>query len=73
MYKLRGVRDRLSNRSARLVERQHTNKKAIYKPFPQAVPDRYTIDAEHCVNCGKCTTVCKSDAIELEANLLLGK
>ena len=48
-------------------------RKAIYKPFPQAVPDRYTIDGEHCVKCGKCKKVCKSDAIDLEVEPSLRK
>ena len=33
MYELRGVCDRLSNRSARLVERQHTKKKSDLQAF----------------------------------------
>ncbi len=49
------------------------NRKAIYKPFPQAVPDRYVIDDAHCIKCGKCTKACKSNAIELEANPSLQK
>ncbi len=39
-------------------------RKAIYKPFPQAVPDVYTIDGEHCLKCGKCQEVCKMGAID---------
>ncbi|MGZ4932947.1 MAG: FAD-dependent oxidoreductase [Halobacteriota archaeon] len=49
------------------------NRKAIYKPFPQAVPDRYVIDIENCVKCGKCSKACKSNAIELEAEPSLQK
>ena len=41
-------------------------RKAIYKPFPQAVPDRYVIDINTCIGCGKCVKVCKSDAIDLD-------
>jgi len=41
-------------------------RKAIYKPFPQSVPDVYTIDEENCINCGKCEEVCKMDAIDLK-------
>ena len=29
-------------------------RKAIYSPFPQAVPKRYVIDTEHCIRCYKC-------------------
>jgi heterodisulfide reductase subunit A-like polyferredoxin/coenzyme F420-reducing hydrogenase delta subunit len=49
------------------------NRKAIYKPFPQAVPDKYTIDIEQCIRCGKCVKACKSDAIDLEAKASLRK
>ncbi|MGF7117761.1 ferredoxin:CoB-CoM heterodisulfide reductase subunit HdrA [Methanobacterium oryzae] len=41
-------------------------RKAIYKPFPQSVPDVYTIDEEHCIKCGKCQKVCSMNAINLE-------
>ncbi|MGB9937711.1 MAG: ferredoxin:CoB-CoM heterodisulfide reductase subunit HdrA [Methanobacterium sp.] len=41
-------------------------RKAIYKPFPQSVPDVYTIDDENCIKCGKCVKVCKMDAIDLK-------
>ncbi len=43
-----------------------TMRKAIYKPFAQAVPDVYTIDTENCKKCGKCVKVCKMDAIDLK-------
>ena len=43
-----------------------TFRKAIYKPFAQAVPDVYTIDLENCKNCGKCQDVCRMDAIDLD-------
>jgi len=38
---------------------------AIYIPFPQAIPSKYTIDVEHCIKCGICaaTTVCEPQAI----------
>jgi len=38
-------------------------RKAIYIPFPQAVPLIYTIDLEHCIECYKCVEVCGLDAI----------
>jgi heterodisulfide reductase subunit A len=42
-------------------------RKAIYKPFPQAVPNKYSLDEEYCIKCGKCETVCNTDAINLNA------
>ncbi|UCH02896.1 MAG: hydrogenase iron-sulfur subunit [Candidatus Bathyarchaeota archaeon] len=44
-------------------------RKAIYIPFPQAVPRVYTIDAEHCLYltkgvCKLCERVCKGGAID---------
>ena len=39
-------------------------RKAIYVPFPQAVPLTYTIDSDHCVGCGMCTAVCELEAID---------
>jgi heterodisulfide reductase subunit A len=41
-------------------------RKAIYKPFPQAVPPSYTIDFENCIECGSCVEVCPVDAVNLE-------
>lgn len=41
-------------------------RKAIYKPFPQSVPDAYTIDKENCIKCGKCIKVCVMNAINLK-------
>lgn len=41
-------------------------RKAIYVPFPQAVPLIYTIDDENCVGCGMCDTACGPDAIEFD-------
>ena len=42
-------------------------RKAIYSPFPQAVPNTYTIDREACLNddfivCGQCQKSCEVDA-----------
>jgi len=39
---------------------------AIYKPFPQAVPNLAIIDREHCINCGLCKKYCEPDAINFE-------
>ncbi len=41
-------------------------RKAIYLPFPQAVPAAYVIDFENCNRCGKCVKVCPAEAINLE-------
>ena len=46
-------------------------RKAIYMPFPQAIPGTYTLDAEHClglkpVRCGKCKDVCDKKAIDYD-------
>jgi heterodisulfide reductase subunit A len=40
-------------------------RKAIYIPFPQAVPGKYTIDMDHCIKCGICARpdVCECGAI----------
>jgi heterodisulfide reductase subunit A len=41
-------------------------RKAIYKPFPQAVPASYVLDFETCEQCGACVKVCSAHAIDLE-------
>ncbi|GAH58551.1 unnamed protein product, partial [marine sediment metagenome] len=40
-------------------------RKAIYIPFPQAIPGQYTIDMDHCIKCGICARidVCEPEAI----------
>ncbi|MCD4737555.1 MAG: CoB--CoM heterodisulfide reductase iron-sulfur subunit A family protein [Bacteroidales bacterium] len=48
-----------------------TLRKAIYIPFPQAVPNKYVIDAEHCIyvqkgKCGVCVKVCLTKCIDLD-------
>ncbi len=40
--------------------------KAIYKPFPQALPRSYTINTSACIKCGSCVEACVSNAINLE-------
>ncbi len=44
-----------------------TLRKAIYIPFPQAVPTTYTIDQDVCISCGKCAQpdVCDPGAVNL--------
>ncbi len=46
-------------------------RKAIYLPFPQAVPGTYTLDIENClgllpIRCGKCKEVCEPNAINYD-------
>jgi len=41
-------------------------RKAIYVPFPQAVPLKYTIDEENCIKCGLCKRMCKAGAINFD-------
>jgi len=46
-------------------------RKAIYSPFPQAVPNTYTIDKENCLNdefivCGQCEKACEVGAIDYD-------
>ena len=46
-----------------------SERKAIYKYYPQAIPNAYVIDKEGseghkgCIDCGKCVKVCKAGAI----------
>ena len=46
-------------------------RKAIYTPFPQAVPNKPVLDAEHCIyfkngKCGVCKKICPVDAVDYE-------
>jgi heterodisulfide reductase subunit A len=48
-----------------------SSRKAIYIPFPQAVPCSYILDMEHCLGnnpiaCGKCQDVCEKQAINYD-------
>jgi heterodisulfide reductase subunit A len=39
-------------------------RKAIYVPFPQAVPLIYTIDKDNCIECELCEKVCGAEAVD---------
>ncbi|MHA1230370.1 MAG: 4Fe-4S binding protein [Candidatus Helarchaeota archaeon] len=41
-------------------------RKAIYVPFPQAVPLVYTIDRNKCIECRLCQRVCEPEAIDFD-------
>ncbi len=41
-------------------------RKAIYLPFPQAIPHSFVIDPKTCTRCGECTKVCNPGAINLD-------
>jgi len=48
-----------------------TGRRAIYIPFPQAIPASYTLDIKACpgllpIACGKCFDVCKPKAIDYD-------
>jgi heterodisulfide reductase subunit A len=41
-------------------------RKAIYLPFPQAIPHSLVIDPKACTRCGECVKVCSPGAIDLD-------
>jgi heterodisulfide reductase subunit A len=48
-----------------------TGRRAIYIPFPQAIPATYTLDIQNCpglvpIACGKCADVCEPNAINYD-------
>jgi heterodisulfide reductase subunit A len=45
-------------------DREMAPSKAIYVPFPQAVPLVYTIDRGLCIGCGVCEKFCEAKAIQ---------
>jgi len=44
----------------------HGMRKAVYMPFPQAVPRMMTIDKTNCLECRLCEKVCEAGAVNLE-------
>jgi len=44
-----------------------STRKAVYKPFSQAVPATFTIDDKSCKKCGCCVKACGAGAIDLSA------
>ena len=47
-------------------DQQLGTRKAIYMPFPQAVPRAMAIDKNNCIECGLCTKMCQSGAVDLK-------
>jgi len=50
-----------------------SSRRAIYSPFPQAVPSAYVISIDHCLGhnpiiCGKCIQKCEKDCIDFNMN-----
>ncbi|OGP88530.1 MAG: hypothetical protein A2156_03650 [Deltaproteobacteria bacterium RBG_16_48_10] len=41
-------------------------RKAIYLPFPQAIPHSLVIDPKTCIRCGECVKACGPGAIDLD-------
>lgn len=41
-------------------------RKAIYLPYPQAIPHSLVIDPKTCIRCGECVKVCAPGAIDLD-------
>ncbi len=40
--------------------------RAVYIPYPQAVPLTFVIDREKCIGCGLCKNLCLADAVKYE-------
>ncbi len=50
-----------------------SSRRAIYSPFPQAVPSAYVVDIRHCLGhnpiiCGKCIEKCAKRCIDFNMN-----
>ena len=41
-------------------------RKAIYVPFPQAVPLKYVVDIDNCIKCRLCEKLCPAKAVDFE-------
>ncbi len=46
-----------------------SNRKAIFIPYPQAVPHKAVLDIDNCTQCGDCITACPHEAISLNAEV----
>jgi len=47
-------------------DEQFGMRKAIYMPFPQAVPRAMTVDKVNCIDCGLCQKMCQAGAVDLK-------
>jgi heterodisulfide reductase subunit A len=52
-------------------DRNMGKRKAMYRPFPQAVPNKPVLDRQHCLHftkdkCGNCKKFCPLDAVDYE-------
>lgn len=47
-------------------DRGLTTRRAIYRPFPQAVPNKVVIDRARCITCKICQKVCPTGAIDFD-------
>jgi heterodisulfide reductase subunit A len=47
-------------------DEQLGTRKAIYMPFPQAVPRAMAIDKNNCIECGLCVKMCQAGAVDLK-------
>lgn len=47
-------------------DEQLGTRKAVYMPFPQAVPRAMTVDKNNCIECGLCTKMCQAGAVDLK-------
>jgi heterodisulfide reductase subunit A len=47
-------------------DEQLGTRKAIYMPFPQAVPRAMTVDKNNCIECGLCIKMCQAGAVDLK-------
>jgi len=43
-----------------------SKRKAIYLPYPNALPPTYVVDWKNCTRCGECVKVCPTNAIDLK-------